>query len=107
MIRKETLTSYDKWVQPTEEEIAEMIKLCGKTVDTISRQLGISSVTLQRWKRTGISYSDWALLAFMAGKGDIVRPENTEEDVEAEKNKLKKILRKKAAKNLDVKNKGE
>ena len=125
MIRKETLTSYDKWVQPTEEEIAEMIKLCGKTVDTISRQLGISSVTLQRWKRTGISYSDWALLAFMAG--DIVRPENTEEDVEAkleslakvsyiyhkklsdivEKNKLKKILRKKAAKNLDVKNKGE
>ena len=34
MIRKETLTSYDKWVQPTEEEIAEMIKLCGKTVDT-------------------------------------------------------------------------
>ena len=127
MIRKVTLTSYDKWVQPTEEEIAEMIKLCGKTVDTISRQLGISSVTLQRWKRTGISYSDWALLAFMAGKGDIVRPENTEEDVEAkleslakvsyiyhkklsdivEKNKLKKILRKKAAKNLDVKNKGE
>lgn len=83
MIRKETLTSYDKWVQPTEEEIAEMLKLCGKTVDTISRQLGISSVTLQRWKRTGISYSDWALLAFMAGKGDIVRPENTEEDVEA------------------------
>ena len=64
---------------------------------------------------------------FVFNLAGINRPENTEEDVEAkleslakvsyiyhkklsdivEKNKLKKILRKKAAKNLDVKNKGE
>jgi hypothetical protein len=91
MIRKETLTTIDNWEHPTADEVEEMFKLCSNTIQDLGHILGVTAATLVRWKKSGISYADWALLAFLAGKGDIVRPENTEQDIEAKLENLAKV----------------
>lgn len=83
MIRKETFTTADKWVKPTKEEIVELLEKVAKDMTLISKILDVSYMTISRCRCTGnISYSTWALLALLAGKGDITRPNDTEEDLE-------------------------
>jgi hypothetical protein len=90
MIRKETFTTYDKWTPPTLEEIKEMLFICAGSdkLEDLARILGLTPPTLRRWTRVGISYANWVLLSYIAGKGDILRPEHTEEDIEAKLQRL-------------------
>lgn len=76
MIREETLTTFDKWKQPTIEEIKEMIAKTGLSTQEIANFLGVSKGTVFYWRSSGnsnkkslnkISYSNWSWLCFLAG----------------------------------------
>ena len=88
MIRPETMTDYAHWTQPTGEEISELLDECssvrGVSLINFAAMIGVSYSAVALWKtgKSKITYSTWALLCYMAGKGDIVTPENTEEDIQ-------------------------
>lgn len=83
MIRKETLVPADKWVRPTKDEIIELCEMVAPDITSLAKRLGVSYLSVSRWRCVGnIQYPTWALLALLAGKGDITRPNDTEEDLE-------------------------
>lgn len=72
-IRGETLTTHIKWLQPTPEEIREVIFRTGWSQSEAARFLGISTRQVSRWVQgeAKISYTAWAILCHQAGLGKI------------------------------------
>ncbi len=84
MIRKSTLTTFDKWEKPTEAEKREMYNKCftGSNLHQFADMLDVNYATLIRWRKKDIPYIVWALLANMCGEGDIINKEDTVEGLE-------------------------
>lgn len=72
-IRKETLTTNIKWIQPTPKEIREVIFQSGWSQTETARFLGVSPRQVNRWVKgeAKISYAAWAILCHQAGLGKI------------------------------------
>lgn len=68
----------DGWLQPTGDEIREVLKLAGLSGAEAASFLGLGDAggrTVRRWgaRDTNISYANWALLCDKAGLGMIWR----------------------------------
>ncbi len=81
-IRPETLKHAGVWVQPTPEEVKELMRKTNLTGGEIAELLGLApqsnksgrgSRTVRRWTAGDvvIPYAPWALLAYVAGLGAI------------------------------------
>ena len=96
-IRPETLRSFPDWVQPTPDEIREVIRLAGVnrglkrlTGVQVADLVGVASTgvgagrgsrTVRSWVGQGrIPYAAWAILCAEAGLGFIWRGESPEKD---------------------------
>lgn len=67
------------WLQPTGEEIRQVLRLAGFTAGQASRELGLGAKgdrTIRRWisEDSAIPYACWALLCDCAGLGRIWKP---------------------------------
>jgi hypothetical protein len=96
-IRPETLRAFPRWVQPTPDEIREVVRLAGVnrglkrlTGVQVADLVGVASTgvgagrgsrTVRSWVGQGrIPYAAWAILCAEAGFGLIWRPEGLEKD---------------------------
>lgn len=81
-IRQETLRHAKTWVQPTPEEVKEVMQRTNLNGEEIADLLGLTpqssrsgrgSRTTRRWTAgdAPIPYAAWALLAYVAGLGPI------------------------------------
>lgn len=81
-LRAETLNPAPLWLQPTPEEVRELIRMTGLTGGDVAALLGLTpqsnksgrgSRTVRRWTAgdAQIPYAAWALLAYKAGFGPI------------------------------------
>lgn len=73
-IRPESLRPAAEWEQPTGEEVAEVIRMCGFTGTDAAAYLGLGPSggrTVRKWvgNEARIPYSAWALLCDKAGLG--------------------------------------
>ena len=94
MIRNETLRSYLTWVKPNKNEIDEVIVATGYDEEELSTLMGISKVTLQRWRlgNVDIPYANWALLCYLTGNGDILEDETKLNNLNKKMNRAKKYF---------------
>lgn len=76
MIRKCTLTYFEKWTKPNKEEIKEAIALTHYSVAELANLLGIHKITVNRWLRgeIAIPYIAWTSICLLAGIGDFIEP---------------------------------
>ena len=83
MIREETLTTFDKWVPPTHDEICELIEKSGLRAEELAKILGVNKATIYNWRSGGVegkkstkklNYSNWAWLCFIVGERYINEP---------------------------------
>lgn len=75
-IRLECLRPAEKWVQPTGEEVREVLHLADFTGSIAAKMIGLGKKgdrTVRRWisEETHIPYTAWALLCDFAGLGQI------------------------------------
>jgi transposase len=76
-IRHECLSSAESWVQPSGEEIREVLRLAGGLSGSeVAKKLGLGSKgsrTVRRWisEEAEIPYAAWAILCDLAGLGII------------------------------------
>lgn len=74
-IRKACLRPYgDSWVQPSAEEVREVLRQADMSGSQAARYVGISEGrTVRRWTGgdSAIPYAAWALLCYAAGFGSI------------------------------------
>lgn len=80
MLRPETLQNGAKYAEPTPEEVRTIIREAGLTGGGVAAFLGMrngGSRVVRRWCSgdASIPYSAWALLCWLAGKGQIWTPE--------------------------------
>lgn len=81
-IRAGCLRPADAWVQPTGEEVREVLRLAGLSGGAAAKFLGLSEKTggrtIRRWVSdpTDMPYAVWALLCDRAGLGRIWQDEN-------------------------------
>lgn len=94
MIRKETLRSYLSWAKPNKNEIDEVIIATGYGEEELSTMMGISKVTLQRWRmgKVDIPYANWALLCYLTGNGDIIEDESKLTNLNKKMNRARKYF---------------
>ncbi|MDG6882822.1 Uncharacterised protein [Phocoenobacter uteri] len=72
-IRSEVLTTNIQWIQPTPDEIREVIFRSGWTQSETARYLGVTARQVNRWVKgeAKINYAAWAILCHEAGLGKI------------------------------------
>lgn len=76
MVRKECLVMAELWVQPTGDEIRNVLRMAGLTGASAANKLGLGKNgdrTVRRWigEESAIPYAAWALLCNFAGFGCI------------------------------------
>jgi hypothetical protein len=81
MIRPETFSHPENWVEPTPQEVRELLRVLGWNVPTAVAKCGIRGKQANRRVRdyqtdfgSGVStipYGIWAIMAYHAGKGII------------------------------------
>jgi hypothetical protein len=81
-IRLECLCPAERWVQPSGEEIREVLRLAGLTGGKAAIKLGLGTMgdrTVRRWvgEQSMIPYPAWALLCNFAGLGIIWKDART------------------------------